>query len=354
MKYRKIKVFIVDDSLFFRTTLEKLLSTDNYIEVIGTAGSAAEAEKKIIELNPDVVTLDEEMPGMNGSEFLKSFLPKHPVPIVLVSSLDMSVFDALQFGAIDFVKKPTVSQNKDISNFVNELSIKIKIASAAHISKTTNLNVTKKVAANTVPQPPLQVSAEIPNTIIAIGASTGGTEATLEIVKQFPANFPPVLITQHMPAGFTQMYADRLNRLCNMRVVEAVNGIRLETGLAVVAAGEQHMTLHKDAKGYYIKSKAGEKVSGHCPSVDVLFQSVAEAAGEHAIGVILTGMGRDGAKGLLEMRNKGAFTIGQDEETSVVYGMPMEAYKIGAVEKQAPIESIAGIIINHLNKKASR
>jgi two-component system chemotaxis response regulator CheB len=352
MKYRKIKVFIVDDSLFFRTTLEKLLSTDNYIEVIGTAGSAAEAEKKIIELNPDVVTLDEEMPGMNGSEFLKSFLPKHPVPIVLVSSLDMSVFDALQFGAIDFVKKPTVSQNKDISNFVNELSI--KIASAAHISKTTNLNVTKKVAANTVPQPPLQVSAEIPNTIIAIGASTGGTEATLEIVKQFPANFPPVLITQHMPAGFTQMYADRLNRLCNMRVVEAVNGIRLETGLAVVAAGEQHMTLHKDAKGYYIKSKAGEKVSGHCPSVDVLFQSVAEAAGEHAIGVILTGMGRDGAKGLLEMRNKGAFTIGQDEETSVVYGMPMEAYKIGAVEKQAPIESIAGIIINHLNKKASR
>lgn len=354
MKYRKIKVFIVDDSLFFRTTLEKLLSADNYIEVIGTAGSAAEAEKKIIELNPDVVTLDEEMPGINGSEFLKSFLPKHPVPIVLVSSLDMSVFDALQFGAIDFVKKPTVSQNKDISNFVNELSIKIKIASAAHISKTTNLNVTKKVAANTVPQPPLQVSAEIPNTIIAIGASTGGTEATLEIVKQFPANFPPVLITQHMPAGFTQMYADRLNRLCNMRVVEAVNGIRLETGLAVVAAGEQHMTLHKDAKGYYIKSKAGEKVSGHCPSVDVLFQSVAEAAGEHAIGVILTGMGRDGAKGLLEMRNKGAFTIGQDEETSVVYGMPMEAYKIGAVEKQAPIESIAGIIINHLNKKASR
>ncbi|WMJ21900.1 chemotaxis response regulator protein-glutamate methylesterase [Paludicola sp. MB14-C6] len=342
MKYRKIKVFIVDDSLFFRTTLEKLLSEDGYFEVIGSASSAIEAEKKIIELNPDVVTLDEEMPGMRGSEFIKKFFPQHPIPMVLVSSLDMNVFEALQCGAIDFVKKPVISKSNDLASFANELAIKIKIAAAAHISKSTKVNVST--------QAPLKLQSKS-ETIIAIGASTGGTEATLEIVKQFPADFPPVLITQHMPAGFTQMYAERLNRLCNITVKEAVNGMRVEKGTAIVAAGDFHMTLEKDAKGYYVKSVHGEKVSGHCPSVDVLFQSVAKTAGANTIGVILTGMGRDGANGLLEMHNKGAFTIGQEKDSCVVYGMPMEAFKLGAVDREAACENIASIIINQLNKK---
>lgn len=349
MKYRKIKVFIVDDSLFFRTTLEKLLSADEYIEVIGSAGSALDAEKKIVELNPDVVTLDEEMPGMKGSEFLKRFLPKYPIPIVLVSSLDMNVFEALQFGAIDFVKKPVITKNNDLAGFANELAIKIKIAASAHVSRKTQLNVSKEVIPSTTKQVLLSANAKV-DTIVAIGASTGGTEATLEIVKQFPTNFPPVLITQHMPAGFTQMYADRLNRICNITVKEAVNGMRVEKGTAIVGAGEYHMTLHKDATGYYIKSAQGDKVSGHCPSVDVLFESVAKTAGSKAIGVILTGMGRDGAKGLLEMHNKGAYTIGQNKQSCVVYGMPMEAFKLGAVDREATCEDIAGIVINQLNK----
>jgi two-component system chemotaxis response regulator CheB len=347
MAYKKIRVLIVDDSLFFRTTLERLLSKDNYIEIVGLAGNAIEAEKKIVELNPDVITIDEEMPGMNGSEFIKKFFPKYPIPMVLVSSLDMNVFSALQCGAIDFVKKPVITPNNDLASFTTELAIKIKIAAAARVNKHTNL----KIATNITPVSNATLSVQPkPEIIVAIGASTGGTEATLEIIKQFPANFPPVLITQHMPPGFTQMYAERLNRLCAITVKEAVNGMRVENGTAIVAAGDAHMTLHKDSNGYYIKSVAGEKVSGHCPSVDVLFQSVAKVAGANAIGVILTGMGRDGSNGLLEMHNKGAYTIGQSKESCIVYGMPMEAFKLGAVDREVPCENIADIIIKQLNK----
>lgn len=184
--------------------------------------------------------------------------------------------------------------------------------------------------------------------IIALGASTGGTEALIEVIKYFPKDTPPVIIVQHMPAGFTKMYADRLNRICKMDVKEAEDGDRLRQGLIILAAGEYHLQLHKDSRGYYISSKVGERVSGHCPSVDVMFNSVAEVAGSKAIGAIFTGMGRDGADGLLKMRKAGAFTIGQNKETCVVYGMPMEAYNIGAVEVQAPLGEIAEIILNAL------
>ncbi|MEG2429383.1 MAG: CheB methylesterase domain-containing protein, partial [Oscillospiraceae bacterium] len=185
--------------------------------------------------------------------------------------------------------------------------------------------------------------------IVAIGASTGGTEATLEILKYLPAEFPPIVVTQHMPVGFTKMYAERLNRICPMRVEEATNGMRCEQGLAIIAVGDKQMTLERDARGYFVRCVEGEKVSGHCPSVDVLFNSVAKTAGSNAIGVILTGMGRDGANGLLAMRNKSSYTIGQCKESCVVYGMPMEAQKLGAVEIEAPVENIAGMLVRKIN-----
>ncbi len=337
-----IKVLIVDDSLFFRTALQKALSNDASIEIVGSAGSATEAEKKIKELSPDVVTMDVEMPDKKGTDFLRELLPKRPLPVVLVSSANIGIFEALDVGAVDFVKKPDIKNSRDFLLFCNELSVKIKIASCAKVKKAASL-------ISTIPIPVFKSDGSSER-IIAIGASTGGTEATLEILKQLPSDIPGIVIVQHMPVGFTKMYADRLNRICSFTVLEAQNGDRVVPGQALIAAGDKHMTLEKDYRGYYVKCAAGEKVSGHCPSVDVLFRSVAKTAGENAIGVILTGMGKDGANGLLEMKQNGAYTIGQDKQSCVVYGMPMVAYDIGAVVKQAPCQSIASLIIQRLNK----
>ena len=339
---RRIKVLIVDDSLFFRTALQKVLGDDSGMEIVGSAGSAWEAEKKIKELSPDVVTMDVEMPDMKGTDFLKKLIPVNPLPVVLVSSLNIGIFEALDAGAVDFVKKPSIQNGSDFQLFCNELSVKIKIASSAKVKKAV-------LPVDPLPVPGLK-SGDGGEHVIAIGASTGGTEATLEILKQLPADIPGIVVVQHMPVGFTKMYADRLNRICKFTVLEAQNGDRVKQGQALIAAGDKHMELAKDYKGYYVKCAAGEKVSGHCPSVDVLFHSVAKTAGKDAIGVILTGMGRDGAQGLLAMRNSGAFTIGQDKPSCVVYGMPMVAFDIGAVIKQAPCQSIAGIIIQRLNR----
>lgn len=340
---KKTRVLIVDDSLFFRTVLQKALSQDSGIEVIGSAANAIEAKKKIEELSPDVLTLDEEMPSMTGTDFLKKMMPVHPLPVVLVSSLNIGVLEALHAGAVDFVRKPEIKGGRDFELFCNELAVKIKIASAAKIKKSIPLNILKQV-------PALKLTGSSEH-VIAIGASTGGTEATAAILQQLPADMPGILVTQHMPPGFTKMYADRLHRNCQMNVFEAKNGDRVQTGVAYIAPGDKHMTLAKDINGYYVKCAEGEKVSGHCPSVDVLFHSVAKAAGKDAVGIILTGMGRDGADGLLEMKNTGAYTIGQDQQSCVVYGMPMEAYKCGAVLKQAACQDIAGILIQHLNGK---
>ncbi len=339
---RKIKVLIVDDSLFFRTALQKVLSGDAGIEVIGSAGSAMEADKKIKELSPDVVTLDVELPGMKGTDFLKKLIPVNPLPVVLVSSLNIGIFEALDAGAVDFVKKPSGQSDSDFQIFCNELSVKIKIASSAKVKKTPS-------PIESLPLPNLK-SGDGSERVIAIGASTGGTEATLEILKNLPADIPGIVIVQHMPVGFTKMYADRLNRICKFSVLEAQNGDRVKQGQALIAPGDKQMTLSKDQNGYYVKCAAGEKVSGHCPSVDVLFRSVARTAGKDAMGVILTGMGKDGAQGLLEMRTKGSYTIGQDKASCVVYGMPMVAYDIGAVVKQAPCQAIASLIIQRLNR----
>lgn len=348
MPIRKIKVMIVDDSIFFRRALQQALSEDQYIDVVASAGSANEAEKLLKDVRPDVMTLDVEMPGRKGPDFLKDLMARNPIPVVLVSSMNMSVFEALQMGAIDFVKKPDMSRKNDYSGFISELAVKVKIASSANMGNKVSVAAATKNAGGTL----TLSSSSSSSMVVAIGASTGGTEATLAILERLPSNFPPVVITQHMPPGFTTMYADRLNRICKVRVCEGQDKMRLEPGLAIVAAGDKHMTVERDIRGYYIKCFEGEKVSGHCPSVDVLFESMARTVpARDSIGVILTGMGRDGAAGMLKMHQKGAFTIGQSKETCVVYGMPMEAYKLGAVSQEMPLLNIPAALIKRISGK---
>ncbi len=336
---QKIKVLLVDDSLLFRESLKLEISKTPDIQVVGTCVDATDAFEKIPLLKPDVVTMDVEMPGMNGIDFIKKLLPVYPVPVVVVSSLPINVLDALSAGAVDFVRKPRYGTGEGFGSFINELIVKIKVARSAHI-RTVKL-----------PSAPIDVPIKgfSNDTLIAIGASTGGTEAILEVVRDLPENTPGVVIVQHMPPVFTQMYAERLNKICKMSVKEAVNGDRVTRGQIIIAAGDYHLRLAKDAKGYFVKSENGPKVSGHCPSVDVLFESVASVAGNKAIGVILTGMGADGAKGLLSMKNNGAFTIGQDQESSVVYGMPMVAFNVGAVSKQLPLSMIGAQIVKSVS-----
>lgn len=346
MPQNKIKVFVVDDSSLFRQAIIQHLSSQPNIEVIGYAINAFDAKQKIPRLNPDVVTLDVEMPGMSGIDFLKQLLPVHPVPVILVSSLNLSVFDALSAGAIDFVRKPdmAVQHSKDI--FFSTLTLKVTTASKSKV-RPMGRTPAQQPAARPVSFSPLAHSV-LDSTIIAIGASTGGTEATLEVLKNLPANMPGIVVTQHMPPGFTAMYAERLNRICKLSVKEAANGDVIRPGQVYIAPGAMQMEVVRSNRNYVVKCHPGNKVSGHCPSVDVLFNSMAENVAIRQVGIILTGMGRDGADGLLRMRQKGAFTIGQDKESCVVYGMPMVAYNQGGVCVQAPCENIASVLMNHL------
>lgn len=364
MNRNKIKVLVTDDSLFFRNILKNEISKDPLIEVVGVASDPIDAEEKIKRLNPDIVTLDVEMPKMDGITFLKKVMQENPRKIVLVSSLNINVFDALEAGAVDFVKKPDLSSNNEVKSFFFDLKSKIKIATLAKINYKCDRNKNvynnknkidkntsnKRVQKNTESIIKLNTLKDFTDKIIAIGASTGGTEATLKIIKDLPATFPSIVITQHMPAGFTKMYADRLNRLCNIKVKEAVNGDRLTVGLALVAPGDKQMRVYKDSKGFYVRCTTEDKVSGHCPSVDVLFESISKITNKNAIGIILTGMGKDGSDGLYKMRENKAYTIGQDKESCVVYGMPKVAYDIGAVKDQSPLEDIPKLIIHYLNK----
>lgn len=343
----KIKLLVVDDSLFFRKSLEQQLSKDSRIEIVGMAVDCFDALEKIKKLDPDVITLDVEMPKMNGIDFLKRLIPQRPIPVVVVSSLPINALDALDAGAVDFVRKPEIKSSNDLINFVNELIVKIKIASTAHVRKRPASTI--KSAVSSPALSPLHSTNS--NSIIAIGASTGGTEAILEVVQHLPPTTPGIVIVQHMPPVFTNMYAQRLDRICKMKVMEAVNNERVERGKIIIGAGGQQMRLAKDSNGYYIKSGGSEKIGGFCPAVDVLFDSVADNAGQDAMGIILTGMGSDGSKGLLKMRRAGAYTVGQDQESCVVYGMPMVAFNIGAVQKQLPLDKIGAEIIRYLNSK---
>lgn len=340
---RRIKVLIVDDSIVFREFLAKGISQDQAIKVVGTASDPFQARDKILELEPDVMTLDVEMPRMSGIEFLRRLMPQYPIPVVVVSAVSNNVFDALNAGAVDFVTKPDSKSGRGIESLVNELIIKIKIASTAKVGHL------KRDISNESCYSNLNSTAN--KGIIAIGASTGGTEATYSILKMLPRDMPGIVVTQHMPPVFTRMYAERLNNSCLMEVKEAQNGDMIIQGRVLIAPGDYHMTIKKTSGGYMVECASGERVNGHCPSVDVLFESVAKHAGKNAIGVILTGMGYDGAKGLLAMRKSGAMTIGQDENSSVVYGMPKVAYEIGAVREQIPLDRIAQTIYSLVRER---
>ena len=338
---KKIRVMVVDDSILARTILTQGLGKSPRIEVVGTAFNPQDAMAKIPQLKPDVITSDVEMPGMSGIDFLKLLLPKYPVPVILVSSLNLRVFDALSAGAVDFVRKPEAGQGNDA--FINALTMKVISAAGAKVRRAP-AGITKAA-----PVAPLGQRANLDQVIIGLGASTGGTEATLEVLKRLPADIPGMLIVQHMPTGFTQMYAERLNRLCNMEVREAKNGDEVRRGLALLAPADYQMRIVRSGTRYTVSCAQGEKVSGHRPSVDALFFSMAEQVRCKMVGIIMTGMGRDGADGLLQMRKAGAFTIGQDKESCVVYGMPMVAQNIGAVQIQASCENISSVLLRQLN-----
>lgn len=279
----KIRVLIVDDSPLFRKLLQDNLNKTDVIEVVGTAANAIEAENQIKILKPDVITLDNEMPKMNGIDFLKKFIPHSPIPTIVVTASPISAFDAIDAGAVDFIKKPSASE---FQSFMADIIGKIKIAKISRVRRP----IAKPMLS------PMNLTNLNSRKIIAIGASTGGTEAIIEVVKNLPETTPGIVIVQHMPPVFTNMYAQRLNRICKMSAKEAEDGDRIERGKIIVGAGEFHLTVKRDAQGYYVKSTRGEKVSGHCPSVDVLFDSVATTVGRDAIGVILTGMDKMGLR----------------------------------------------------------
>jgi two-component system chemotaxis response regulator CheB len=332
-----IRVLIVDDSATMRSLIATVLQRDPDIEVVGEAGDPLEAREAIKRLNPDVLTLDVEMPNMNGIDFLEKIMRLRPMPVVMVSTLTVrgaeATMEALELGAIDCVAKPSTG---GLEGF-HDLPFKVKTAAKAKVRPL-------RTAEPGAPKPaPLEHTPD--DRIIAIGSSTGGVEALITVLSRFPANCPPTVITQHMPATFTKSFSERLDRLCAPKVAEAQDGAPLENGRIYIApGGETHLEV-VGSSAMRCRLFAGPAVNGHRPSVDVLFRSVAKVAGSRAIGAILTGMGRDGAEGLLAMRQAGARTFGQDEASSVVYGMPKAAFEIGAVERQAPLERIAAELL---------
>ena len=330
----RIRVLVVEDSMVYRQLLVEALNRNPDIEVVAVASDPFQARDAIIECRPDVMTLDVELPRMSGIEFLRKLMPQYPLATIVISALSDKVFDALSAGAVDFVEKPLVTQRTQLNQFLEqELPAKIKTASMARLDQLRRKP--KEGIAQTILSPRNDV-------VIAIGASTGGTEATAEVLRGFGTDIPGIVVVQHMPIGFTQMYAERLNRQCKVAVKEARTGDVIEPGRVLIApGGEEHLKVVRVGDTYQVVCRRGEKVSGHCPSVDVLFQSVADAVGKNAVGIILTGMGSDGANGLWKMRQKGARTIGQDESTCVVYGMPKVAYDMGAVEYQEKLTDVA-------------
>ena len=349
----KIRVLVVDDSALVREILSKGLALDPEIEVVGTASDPYIARDKIIQLNPDVLTLDVEMPRMDGVEFLRRLMPQYPLPVLMVSALTERgkkiALDALEAGAVDIVTKPSTGIAKNLNSMLTILRQKVKEVAGANVSGWKKERTSSQV--HTLKTENKQALAESTDKVIAIGASTGGTEAIRQVITNFPRNTPGVVIVQHMPEGFTKMFAERLNEQCQMNVKEAENGDRVMTGRILIAPGDYHLLVKRSGGIYRVECRQFDKVKGHRPSVEVMFKSVAQSAGSNAIGVILTGMGSDGGEGMLQMRQAGARTIAQDETTSVVYGMPKVARDLGGVEKVLPINSISQKIMSFLAEK---
>lgn len=383
---KKIRVLVVDDSALFRQVMTQILSESSDIEVVGTAMDAHIAGKKIEMLKPDVLTLDIEMPGMDGLTFLKQLMASKPMPVVMISSLtpagSPAAFKALELGAVEVIGKPQRGLRESIEDMSIRVVDSVKAASRARIMtrRSTGISAPRRtlgvssamprtlgggsIQMNTLGSPAIQRrSSESPETsasyaalragsdkVIAIGASTGGTEALRILLMKLPEQTPGIVIVQHMPPVFTAHFAERLNKCCTLNIREAVDGEQLRSGTALISPGDKHMELVKSGAGYCVKLNEGALVNRHRPSVDVLFQSVADTARNHALGVILTGMGDDGANGMLAMKKAGAVNIAQNEKTCVVFGMPRVAIKRGGVDHVAGIEDIPSKLVSLLTR----
>ena len=342
---RRIKVLIVDDSAIVRKILSEAIASEDDLEVVGTAPDPFVARDKILALTPDVVTLDIEMPRMDGLTFLKRLMHHHPLPVIVISSLGQAscqaTLDALRMGAVEVLAKPGGPYS--VGELRVGLASKIRAAAVARVRKPAEPEPARQDLV--VPGP---MKAFRPGTIVAIGASTGGTEAIQAVLQRLPADAPPIVITQHIPPVFSRAFADRLNQICPMEVKEARDGDSVTPGRALLAPGNFHMLLRKSGEGYRVQVKDGPRVCYQRPSVDVMFSSVAEAAGDRAIGVLLTGMGADGAQGLLRIKQAGALTFAQDEASCVVFGMPREAIRLGAAGRIVSLSRMAAAILGEV------
>lgn len=353
MTMQRKKVLIVDDSALVRQLLSDLLAADPDLEVVGTAGDPFAARDKIKRLNPDVITLDVEMPRMDGITFLENLMRLRPTPVVMVSSLTQRgaevTLRALELGAVDFVAKPKVDVAGTLDNYADELLAKVKMAAGANVCRRVDRGATvaPKLSADAVLPARARAGSMLHTTerVIAIGASTGGTEALRELLCALPPDAPAIVISQHIPAAFSASFAERLNKAAAMAVREAQDGEYILPGHAYVSPGDRHLLVERDGARYRCRLSDGPPVNRHRPSVDVMFRSVAQKVGPNAIGVILTGMGDDGARGLKEMRDAGAPTVAQDEATSVVWGMPGSAVKLGAAERVEPLHHLPAVLL---------
>lgn len=345
-----IKVLVVDDSALMRELLTEIINGASDLEVVGAAPDPIAAREMIKALNPDVLTLDVEMPRMDGLEFLDRLMRLRPMPVIMISVVTQAgseaALRALELGAVDFVTKPRAENISMLQDYAEDIRDKIRCASGARLKSAARVAVPP---APTLAQPRSGFSPRLlAQTVIAIGASTGGTEAIKEVLCSLPAEMPPIVMVQHMPEAFTQSFAQRLDSLSQLTIVEARGGERLRAGMAYLAPGHSHLRVRRMGDAYILQLSREEPVNRHRPAVDVLFKSVADQVGQHGLGVILTGMGKDGAQGLLAMRQAGAWTIGQDQDSCVVYGMPREAAEIGALDEIAGVGDISGRILAKL------
>jgi two-component system chemotaxis response regulator CheB len=350
----KIKVLIVDDSAVVRQALTAILQSDKTIEVLGTASDPFFAAKKIADEVPDVITLDVEMPKMDGLTFLKKIMSQHPIPVVIISSLTEkgteTAMKALEYGAVDIITKPQMNTKEFIEESKIRICDAVKAAAKARVHRKSvkpSMQVEPKYSADAILSASKNQSLiKTTDIVVAVGASTGGTDALQVFLQAMPPDVPGIVIVQHMPEHFTRSFANRLNDICQITVKEAENGDNVLRGKALIAPGNKHMLLKRSGARYYVEIQDGPLVNRHRPSVDVLFRSTARYAGRNAVGIIMTGMGDDGAKGLLEMREAGALTIAQDEKSCVVFGMPKEAIKLDAAIKILPLDRISSQIFN--------
>lgn len=344
MQHLPIRVLVVDDSDIIRRLLTEILNSDPGIVVVGAAADAFEAKALVNKLQPDVITLDVEMPEVDGIRFLEVLMKVRPTPVIMISTLTRSKADitlrALELGAVDYIAKPIVDDIAVFQRYSGTVINKVKMAAKSHVGHAAK-----------PPKSPAQLASRT-NRVIAIGASTGGTEAIAHVLQQLPASHFAVVMTQHMPAGFTTTYADRLTRNTNFTVIEAQGGELVRPGYAYLAPGGYHMRVKRKGNELYTEVFDGEKVSGHKPSVDVLFDSVASEIGKFAMATLLTGMGKDGAQGLKKIQDSGGFTVAQDESTCVVFGMPRAAIELGAADAVAPLEKIGETLIESLAPKS--